>query len=198
MVFKYNENGISLIEAAFVLMLFCFIFTLSVYYIHLTMITSKSLSLGQTMNTVGNQIEWIVKSGECECLLADNKCTACLTTAIANSDEIKKLNGVSSLRVAVRRLATKSGVGVLLYPSELATKNGTFFTSLDEIYFTLAGTREKAVIINTNSNITTPNNISLVLDNVTDNNQKILKLSEFGITTTGPSWMYPGMYFEIN
>ncbi|EFE0071274.1 hypothetical protein ACNFMA_004733 [Escherichia coli] len=198
MVFKYNENGISLIEAAFVLMLFCFIFTLSVYYIHLTMITSKSLSLGQTMNTVGNQIEWIVKSGECECLLADNKCTACLTTAIANSDEIKKLNGVSSLRVAVRRLATKSGVGVLLYPSELATKNGTFFTSLDEIYFTLAGTREKAVIINTNSNITTPNNISLVLDNVTDNNKKILKLSEFGITTTGPSWMYPGMYFEIN
>lgn len=198
MVFKYNENGISLIEAAFVLMLFCFIFTLSVYYIHLTMITSKSLSLGQTMNTVGNQIEWIVKSGECECLLADNKCTACLTTAIANSDEIKKLNGVSSLRVAVRRLATKSGVGVLLYPSELATKNGTFFTSLDEIYFTLAGTREKAVIINTNSNITTPNNISLVLDNVTDNNNKILKLSEFGITTTGPSWMYPGMYFEIN
>lgn len=198
MVFKYNENGISLIEAAFVLMLFCFIFTLSVYYIHLTMITSKSLSLGQAMNTVGNQIEWIVKSGECECLLADNKCTACLTTAIANSDEIKKLNGVSSLRVAVRRLATKSGVGVLLYPSELATKNGTFFTSLDEIYFTLAGTREKAVIINTNSNITTPNNISLVLDNVTDNNKKILKLSEFGITTTGPSWMYPGMYFEIN
>ncbi|EFG4029628.1 hypothetical protein V8747_004224 [Escherichia coli] len=197
MVFKYNENGISLIEAAFVLMLFCFIFTLSVYYIHLTMITSKSLSLGQTMNTVGNQIEWIVKSGECECHLADNTCKACLTTAIANSDEIKKLNGVSSLRVAVRSLATKSGVGVLLYPSELATKNGTFFTSLDEIYFTLAGTREKAVIINTNSTITTPNKISLVLDNVTDNNKKILKLSDFGITTTGPSWMYPGMYFEI-
>lgn len=89
MVFKYNENGISMIEAAFVLMLFCFIFTLSVYYIHLTMITSKSLSLGQTMNTVGNQIEWIVKSGECECHLADNTCKACLTTAIANSDEIK-------------------------------------------------------------------------------------------------------------
>ncbi|EFF4663924.1 hypothetical protein VXS29_23100 [Escherichia coli] len=198
MVFKYNENGISLIEAAFVLMLFCFIFTLSVYYIHLTMITSKSLSLGQTMNTVGNQIEWIVKSGECECLLADNTCTECLTKAIANSDEIKKLNGVSSLRVAVRRLTTKSGMGVLLYPSELATKNGTFFTSLDEIYFTLAGTREKAVIINTNSNITTPNKISLVLDNVIDNDKKILKLSDFGITTTGPSWMYPGMYFEIN
>ena len=198
MVFKYNENGISLIEAAFVLMLFCFIFTLSVYYIHLTMITSKSLSLGQTMNTVGNQIEWIVKSGECECLLADNTCTECLTKAIANSDEIKKLNGVSSLRVAVRRLTTKSGMGVLLYPSELATKNGTFFTSLDEIYFTLAGTREKAVIINTNSNITTPNKISLVLDNVIENDKKILKLSDFGITTTGPSWMYPGMYFEIN
>lgn len=198
MVFKYNENGISLIEAAFVLMLFCFIFTLSVYYIHLTMITSKSLSLGQTMNTVGNQIEWIVKSGECECLLADNTCTECLTKAIANSDEIKKLNGASSLRVAVRRLTTKSGMGVLLYPSELATKNGTFFTSLDEIYFTLAGTREKAVIINTNSNITTPNKISLVLDNVIDNDKKILKLSDFGITTTGPSWMYPGMYFEIN
>ncbi|EOX5181987.1 hypothetical protein ACPSTZ_004191 [Escherichia coli] len=198
MVFKYNENGISLIEAAFVLMLFCFIFTLSVYYIHLTMITSKSLSLGQTMNTVGNQIEWIVKSGECECLLADNTCTECLTKAIANSDEIKKLNGVSSLRVAVRRLTTKSGMGVLLYPSELATKNGTFFTSLDEIYFTLAGTREKAVIINTNSNITTPNKISLVLDNVIDNDKKILKLSDFGITTAGPSWMYPGMYFEIN
>lgn len=197
MVFKYNENGISLIEGAFVLMLFCFIFTLSVYYIHLTMITSKSLSLGQTMNTVGNQIEWIVKSGECECLLADNTCRKCLTTAIANSDEIKKLNDASSLRVAVRSLATKSGVGVLLYPSELATKNGTFFTSLDEIYFTLAGTREKAVIINTNSNITTPNKISLVLDNVTDNNKKTLKLSDFGITTTGPSWMYPGMYFEI-
>ncbi len=199
MVFKHNENGISLIEAAFVLMLFCFIFTLSVYYIHLTMITSKSLSLGQTMNTVGNQIEWIVKSGECECRFADNTCKTCLTTAIANSDEIKKLNGVSSLRVAVRNLATatKSGVGVLLYPSELATKNGTFFTSLDEIYFTLAGTREKAVIINTDSNITTPNKISLVLDNVTDNNKKILKLSYFGITTIGPSWMYPGMYFEI-
>ena len=197
MVFKYNENGISLIEAAFVLMLFCFIFTLSVYYIHLTMITSKSLSLGQTMNTVGNQIEWIVKSGECECHSADNTCRTCLTTAIANSDEIKKLNGVFSLRVAVRSLATKSGVGVLLYPSELATKNGTFFTSLDEIYFTLAGTREKAVIINTNSKITTPNKISLVLNNVTDNNKKILKLSDFGITATGPSWMYPGMYFEI-
>lgn len=162
------------------------------------MITSKSLSLGQTMNTVGNQIEWIVKSGECECLLADNTCTECLTKAIANSDEIKKLNGVSSLRVAVRRLTTKSGMGVLLYPSELATKNGTFFTSLDEIYFTLAGTREKAVIINTNSNITTPNKISLVLDNVIENDKKILKLSDFGITTTGPSWMYPGMYFEIN
>ncbi|HBA7664157.1 TPA: hypothetical protein J1431_004403 [Escherichia coli] len=197
MVFKYNENGISLIEGAFVLMLFCFIFTLSVYYIHLTMITSKSLSLGQTMNTVGNQIEWIVKSGECECQLADNTCKKCLTTAIANSDEIKKLNAASSLRVAVRSLATKSGVGVLLYPSELATKKGTFFTSLDEIYFSLAGTREKAVIINTNSNITTPNKISLVLDNVTDNNKKTLKLSDFGITTTGPSWMYPGMYFEI-
>lgn len=197
MVFKYNENGISLIEGAFVLMLFCFIFTLSVYYIHLTMITSKSLSLGQTMNTVGNQIEWIVKSGECECQLADNTCKKCLTTAIANSDEIKKLNDAFSLRVAVRSLATKSGVGVLLYPSELATKKGTFFTSLDEIYFSLAGTREKAVIINTNSNITTPNKISLVLDNVTDNNKKTLKLSDFGITTTGPSWMYPGMYFEI-
>lgn len=161
------------------------------------MITSKSLSLGQTMNTVGNQIEWIVKSGECECQLADNTCKKCLTTAIANSDEIKKLNDAFSLRVAVRSLATKSGVGVLLYPSELATKKGTFFTSLDEIYFSLAGTREKAVIINTNSNITTPNKISLVLDNVTDNNKKTLKLSDFGITTTGPSWMYPGMYFEI-
>ena len=91
------------------------------------MITSKSLSLGQTMNTVGNQIEWIVKSGECECHLADNTCKACLTTAIANSDEIKKLNGVSSLRVAVRSLATKSGVGVLLYPSELAKRESRYY-----------------------------------------------------------------------
>ena len=197
MVSKYNEKGIGLIEGAFVLMLFCFIFTLSVYYIHLTMIVSKSLSLGQTMNTVGNQIELIVKSGRCECKLADDTCRQCLASEISNSNEINKLNDSSLLRVAVRSLTTKAGVGVLIYPSELATKKGTFFTSLDEIYFTIAGTREKAVVINQNSSITTPNNISLVLGNVTDNNKKILKLSDFGIATTGPNWMYPGMYFEI-
>ncbi|HBA8915724.1 TPA: hypothetical protein J1246_004339, partial [Escherichia coli] len=197
MVSKYNEKGISMIEAAFVLMLFCFIFTLSVYYIHLTMIVSKSLSLGQTMNTIGNQIEFIVKSGRCECKLADETCKACLTRAITNSDEIKKLNYASSLRVSIRSLTKKAGIGVLIYPSETLTKGGTFFTSLDEIYFTIAGTREKAVVINPNSSITTPNKISLVLDNITDNNKKILKLSDFGIATTGPNWMYPGMYFEI-
>ncbi|EGL0039060.1 hypothetical protein KBS16_004857 [Escherichia coli] len=197
MASKYNENGISLIEGAFVLMLFCFIFTLSAYYIHLTMIVSKSLSLGQTMNTVGNQIGFIIKSGVCECKQADDTCRKCLTKAIANSDEINRVNDAKSLRIAVRNLINKYGVGVLIYPSELSTKNGTFFTSLDEIYFTVAGTKEKAIVINPNSSITTPNKISHVLGNVTDNNKKILYLSDFGITTTGPSWMYPGMYFEI-
>ncbi|EOW4438498.1 hypothetical protein ACOXN6_003626 [Shigella sonnei] len=197
MVSKNDEKGISLIEGAFVLILFCFIFTLSVYYIHLTMIVSKSLSLGQAMNTVGNQIELIVKSGGCECQSADSTCKICLTNAILNSDEIKNLNHVSSLHVVLRTLRTKEGVGVLIYPTESATKNGSFLTNLDEIYFTIAGTREKAVVINQNSSITTPNNITLVLDNITENNKKILNLSEFGIATTGPNQMYPGMYFEI-
>ncbi|CAM6744074.1 hypothetical protein K3E25_004523 [Escherichia coli] len=194
---RYSEKGITLIEAAFVLMLFCFIFTLSVYYIHLTMIVSKSLSLGQTMNTVGNQLEFIIKSGQCECDGANDICTKCLTNKIISSDEIKKLNNSESLRVAVRSLSTKKGVGILIYPSDLATKRGTFFTSLDEIYFTIAGTKEKAIIINPDSSITTPNKISLVIDNVVDDNKKIFKLSDFGIADTGPSRMYPGIYFEV-
>ncbi|CAD5781056.1 TPA: hypothetical protein J1184_004551 [Escherichia coli] len=197
MVFKYNEKGVTLIEGAFVLMLFCFIFTLSVYYIHLTMIVSKSLSLGQTMNTLGSHIEFIIKSGKCECKFADDICKKCLENEIMNSDLIKKLNQTESLRVATRNLITKEGVGILIYPTALGTKNGTFFTSLDEIYFTIAGTKEKAIIINPDSSITTPNKISFVIGNVIDNNKKLFKLSDFGIADTGPSWMYPGIYFEV-
>ncbi|EFO4711198.1 hypothetical protein A3376_25110 [Escherichia coli] len=194
---KYSEKGITLIEGAFVLILFCFIFTLSVYYIHLTMVVSKSLSLGQTMNTLGNQLEFIIKSGRCECQFADPDCKKCLTNEIRNSDEIKKLNNSESLRVAVRNLNKKKGVGILIYPSDILTKKGTFFTSLDEIYFTIAGTKEKAIIINQDSSITTPNKISFVIANVVDDNKKIFKLSDFGIADTGPSWMYPGIYFEV-
>ncbi|HAZ3670876.1 TPA: hypothetical protein J1056_004630 [Escherichia coli] len=114
-----------------------------------------------------------------------------------NSDLIKKLNQNESLRVATRNLITKEGVGILIYPTVLGTKNGTFFTSLDEIYFTIAGTKEKAIIISPDSSITTPNKISFVIGNVIDNNKKLFKLSDFGIADTGPDWMYPGIYFEV-
>lgn len=161
------------------------------------MVVSKSLSLGQTMNTLGNQLEFIIKSGRCECQFADPDCKKCLINEIRNSDEIKKLNNSESLRVAVRNLNKKKGVGILIYPSDILTKKGTFFTSLDEIYFTIAGTKEKAIIINQDSSITTPNKISFVIANVVDDNKKIFKLSDFGIADTGPSWMYPGIYFEV-
>lgn len=197
MVSKYDEKGVTLIEAGFILILFCFIFIFSVQYIHLTLVVSRSLSLGQILNTVGNQIELIVKSGECECQSANSICSQCLTNAVLDSDEIKKLNLVSSLKVALRSLNTKNGIGVLIYPDETITKEGSYYINLDEIYFTIAGTREKSVIIYEDSSIMTPSKISFVIDNITDNNKKILNLSDFGIETTGPRQSIAGIYFEI-
>lgn len=188
MVSEYNEKGVTLIEAAFVLMLFCFVFTLSVYYIHLTLIVSKSLSLGQAMNSVGSQLERIIKSGECECTTSTDNCKACLTAKMNSSDEIKKLSISGGLRVAIR--PGSSGVRILIYTTDQLTKGGTFFTSLDEIYFTVAGTKEKAVIINYDGTITTPAKIRIAGSEPT--------LKSFGIASPGgPSFMYPGIYFEV-
>ncbi|ELP0584204.1 hypothetical protein ACNHGM_004343 [Escherichia coli] len=191
MVSEYNEKGVTLIEAAFVLMLFCFVFTLSVYYIHLTLIVSKSLSLGQAMNSVGSQLERIIKSGECECTTStDSDCKKCLTAKMNSSDEIKKLSISGGLRVAIR--PGSSGVGILIYTTDQLTKGGTFFTSLDEIYFTVAGTKEKAVIINYDGTITTPAKIRIA------GSEPLLTLKSFGIAGPGgPSFMYPGIYFEV-
>lgn len=191
MVSEYNEKGVTLIEAAFVLMLFCFVFTLSVYYIHLTLIVSKSLSLGQAMNSVGSQLERIIKSGECECTTStDSDCKKCLTAKMNSSDEIKKLSISGGLRVAIR--PGSSGVGILIYTTDQLTKGGTFFTSLDEIYFTVAGTKEKAVIINYDGTITTPAKIRIA------GSELLLTLKSFGIAGPGgPSFMYPGIYFEV-
>ncbi|EMW3203337.1 hypothetical protein AAEU23_004719 [Escherichia coli] len=194
MASNFNEKGVTLIEGAFVMLLFCIVFSISVYYINLTMVVSKALEAGQQMYLVGSQLEQSIKSGECICKTADEDCKECVKKKI---EKLYVAHGFTiPLRTSLRSLSTEPGVGVLIYPMDTRYKS---FADLDEIYFTSAASKEKAVIIDGTKNyiISPISKVSFAINGVTDNNQKYLTLNDFGIDTTLPGRMYPGIYFEI-
>ncbi|MED8997485.1 hypothetical protein RCM47_24335 [Escherichia coli] len=189
-----NERGVTLIEAAFVLIIFCVIFPLSIYYISLTITVSKAINLGELMYSTGNTIEYMIKSGECVCTSASDQCAECIENAVTDMEKSNNYSG--ALKVSLSNIkGGASGVSVFIYPTDK-----TSYTDLDKIYFTLAATKEKAVIVGGlggGGTINPISNITPYVKGVADNSEKVINLADYS-SESYPMYPYPGIYFEVS
>lgn len=191
MVSDKNEKGLTLIEAAFVMLIFCVVFPISIYYISLTMTMSKAINLGELMYISGSKIEYMIKSGQCVCSSATEECASCLETVLNGMTQSENFS--DALKVKISNIKNASGISVLIYPKDI-----TSYTDLDKIYFTLAASKEKAVIVGGTGggdSIEPISKITPFIRGCYNNSDKKILVGDFNLDYS--FYPYPGVYFEV-